>query len=71
MLISPFFVYLFSSQDLFNHYSIWEVMGLRTEGLLSALVVPLLLTMILFLGPLSVQLTNGIWKIYSGLHDVI
>ena len=41
-------------------------MGLRTEGLLSALVIPLLLTMILFLGPLSVQLTNGIWKIYSG-----
>jgi prenyl protein peptidase len=26
---------------------------------------PLLLTMLLFLGPISVQLTNGIWKIYS------
>lgn len=71
MLMSPFFVYLFSSPDLFNSYSIWEVMGLRTEGLLSALFIPLLLTMILFLGPLSVQLTNGIWKIYSGSCDAI
>lgn len=60
------FVYFFSHPDLFEHYTIWEVMGFRTKGLLSALVVPLLLTMILFLGPLSVQLTNGIWKIYSG-----
>lgn len=70
MLISPLFVYLCSSADLFKHFTIWEVMGLRTEGFLSALVIPLLLTMILFLGPLSVQLTNGIWKIYSGLFDV-
>lgn len=67
MLMSPFFVYFFSSRDLWKYYSIWEVMGLRTEGILSALVIPLLLTMILFLGPLSVQLTNGIWKIYSGI----
>lgn len=66
MLISPFFVYLFSSPKLFKNFSIWEIMGLRTAGLLTASVVPLLLTMILFLGPLSVQLTTGIWKIYSG-----
>ncbi|CRL02518.1 CLUMA_CG015347, isoform A, partial [Clunio marinus] len=65
MLISPFFVYLFSSPNMFNYYTIWEVMGLRTKGLMSAVFIPLLLTMILFLGPLSVQLTNGIWKIYS------
>ena len=42
-------------------------MGLRIEGLVAASTLPLLLTMILFLGPLSVQLTHGIWKIYSGL----
>lgn len=70
MLISPFFVYLFSSSDLFKHFTIWEVMGLRKEGLFSAFVIPLLLTMVLFLGPLSVQLTNGIWKVYSGSNDV-
>lgn len=66
MLVSPLFVYFFSAPELFQHYSIWEVMGLRTEGLLSACVIPLLLTMILFLGPLTVQLSTGIWKIYSG-----
>lgn len=66
MLLSPFFVYFFSSPDLFKHFTIWEVMGIRKDGLLSALFVPFLLTMVLFLGPLSVQLTNGIWKIYSG-----
>lgn len=66
MLISPFFVYFFSSPNLLKHYTIWEVMGLRTGGLLSAFVIPLLLTVVLFLGPLSVQLTNGIWKVYSG-----
>lgn len=70
MLISPLFVYFFSSSGLFKHFTIWEVMGLRVDGLLSATVIPLLLTMVLFLGPLSVQLTNGIWKVYSGWIDV-
>ncbi|CAO1389842.1 unnamed protein product [Diamesa hyperborea] len=65
MLISPFLVYFVSSKELFNYYTIWEVMGLRLEGLLAASTLPLILTMILFLGPLSVQLTHGIWKIYS------
>jgi prenyl protein peptidase len=40
-------------------------MGFRTEGLFMAVVVPLLLTIILFLGPLCVQMTNGVWRIYS------
>ena len=86
MLIAPLFVFFFSSKNLFDHYSIWEVMGLRAKGLfggesdrlnkivrgfnifnfIPAVTYPLLLTMLLFLGPLSVQLTNGIWKIYSG-----
>ncbi|CAG9804206.1 unnamed protein product [Chironomus riparius] len=65
MLLSPLFIYLFSSPDLLKNYTIWYVMGLRTDGFLSALIYPLLLTVVLFLGPLSVQLTNGIWKIYS------
>lgn len=41
------------------------MLGLRVDGLFSAIVFPLLLTVILFLGPLSVQMTSGIWKIYS------
>lgn len=66
MLISPLFIYLFSSPDLLKNYSLWSVIGLRTEGFVSALIYPLLLTVILFIGPLSQQLSNGIWKIYSG-----
>ncbi|KAG5680967.1 hypothetical protein PVAND_010442 [Polypedilum vanderplanki] len=65
MLISPLFIYLFSSSDLLKTYTIWYVMGLRIEGFFSALIYPLLLTIVLFLGPLSVQLTNSIWKVYS------
>lgn len=68
MLLSPFFVCFFSSQELFKHFNIWTVMGLRIQGFFSALFIPLILTMVLFLGPLSVQLTNGIWKIYSGMQ---
>lgn len=67
MLLSPLFIYVFSSPGLLKNYSIWYVMGLRSDGLISAFIYPLLLTVILFLGPLSVQLTNGIWKIYSGI----
>ena len=67
MLLSPLFIYLFSSPDLLKTYTIWYTMGLRCDGLISALIFPLLLTVVLFLGPLSVQLTNGIWKIYSGM----
>jgi hypothetical protein len=70
MLLSPLFIYLFSSPDLLKNYTIWYVMGLRTDGFISALVYPLLLTVVLFLGPLSVQLTNGIWKIYSGKMSI-
>ena len=70
MLLSPLFIYLFSSPDLLKNYTIWYVMGLRIDGFLSALIYPLLLTVVLFLGPLSVQLTNGIWKIYSGKESI-
>jgi prenyl protein peptidase len=69
MLISPLFIYLFSSTDLLKNYTIWYVMGLRLDGFLSALIYPLLLTVILFLGPLSVQLANSIWKVYSGKRE--
>ncbi len=66
MLISPLFVYMFSSKDLFIDFTLWQVIGFRSEGLLTAIFLPLILTMILFLGPLSVQLTSGIWNFYSG-----
>lgn len=68
-LISPLFVYYFSSENVFKHFTLWEVLGFRWSGFLPALIFPLLLTMILFLGPLSLQLSNSIWKIYSGSNN--
>jgi hypothetical protein len=34
MLVAPFFVFLFSSKNLFEQFTIWEVMGLRLDGIL-------------------------------------
>ncbi|XP_055905652.1 CAAX prenyl protease 2 [Eupeodes corollae] len=68
MLIAPIFVYTFSSKELLAHRSLFELLGLRWQGLLAAIVIPSLLTALLFLGPLSVQLYNGHLKLYSCLQ---
>ncbi|XP_058461899.1 CAAX prenyl protease 2 [Malaya genurostris] len=65
MLIAPLFVYFLTCEGVFRKYTMWEIMGFRLEGLLTAICLPLLLTSVLFLGPLSVTLTNGVWRIYS------
>ncbi|XP_067012806.2 CAAX prenyl protease 2 [Anabrus simplex] len=64
MFISPLFLYYFSSEDVLKKATVWELMGFRLPGLLPALVIPLLLTMILFLGPLCMKGYSGIWKLY-------
>lgn len=66
MLISPIFVYYLSSDKLLSIFPLWELLGLRIEGLSSATFIPLILTAVLYLGPISVQLSSGIWRIYSG-----
>ncbi|XP_034405439.1 CAAX prenyl protease 2-like [Cyclopterus lumpus] len=38
--------------DVNNDASVWELMGVRLEGLVPAAVLPLLLTMVFYLGPL-------------------
>lgn len=65
MIISPVFVAVLTSEGVFQRYSVWQIMGFRLEGLFTAIVLPLVLTATLFLGPLSVTLTNGLWRIYS------
>lgn len=52
----------------FAQATIWELMGLRWPGLIQAAFVSLSLTMILFLGPLSVQAVNGLWRLYTGQY---
>lgn len=65
MLFAPIFVMTLSCDAVFRKHTMWEIMGFRLEGLLTAIALPLLLTAILFLGPLSGTLTNGLWRVYS------
>lgn len=62
MLISPIFVYLFSADKILENVSLFDALGFRIKGLLTAFVLPLILTAILFLGPLSQQAFNGVFK---------
>lgn len=66
MLITPVFVYKFSSQEILDKVPFNDLMGLRWQGLLMAIVVPYLLTMLLFLGPLCVELQNDTMKVFMG-----
>ncbi|XP_043483295.1 CAAX prenyl protease 2 isoform X1 [Leptopilina heterotoma] len=64
-LISPASLYFGLSEKVFQSATIWELLGLRWPGFIQAIILPLCLTMILFLGPLSLQVINGIWKLYA------
>lgn len=66
MLISPVFVYKFSSNELLEKVWFNDLLGLRWQGLLMAIAVPYLLTMLLFLGPLCVELQNDTLKVFMG-----
>lgn len=57
---------MFLTNDLLGNRPLLEMMGLRTSGFYMAFVTPLLLTAILFLGPLSTQAVSGDWKLYAG-----
>ncbi|CAD6230006.1 GSCOCG00006685001-RA-CDS [Cotesia congregata] len=63
-LISPVFLYFGMSNKVLEKVTIWELLGLKWSGLLQAIFIPLILTMILFLGPLCLQGLNGQWKLY-------
>lgn len=56
MMISPIFVVILLNP---KSHTILEMMGIRWAGLVPAIVLPLLLTAVLFLGPLCVQVVNG------------
>ncbi|KAG8262907.1 CAAX prenyl protease [Homalodisca vitripennis] len=65
MFLSPLFLYYYSDCDAFEKNTLWELLGLRLPGLFLASTVPLLLTMVLFLGPLALQGRSGIWRLYA------
>ncbi|RLU15696.1 hypothetical protein DMN91_011451 [Ooceraea biroi] len=63
--LSPAPLYFGLNEKVFQKASMWELLGLRWSGFIQAAVIPLLLTMILFLGPLSLQGFNGLWRLYT------
>ncbi|XP_055679955.1 CAAX prenyl protease 2 [Lutzomyia longipalpis] len=64
MSISPLFLYVSSSQTLLSRVALWEAMGFRRDGLIVAFAIPLILTALLFLGPISMQIYSGVWRLY-------
>jgi len=64
-LVSPLFPYLYLSQrGEFDAAQLWAALGLRWRGLLPAVVLPYVLTALLFLGPLIQQYHVGHWNLY-------
>lgn len=59
MFISPMFLYVMGSEELFKKATIWELLGFRIDGIVNASIIPLMLTMVLFLGPLSMTQYSG------------
>lgn len=66
MVISPLFPWLISAREFNEQVPLLDAMGFRRSGFVAALIIPLLLTMLLFLGPISVQIATGHWRRYLG-----
>lgn len=63
MLISPFVVYYLLCTNENANVPLYEIMGFRIDGIGYAILVPLMLTVILFLGPLSSHALDGTMKL--------
>jgi len=63
-LVSPFFVYKFGAPSLLSQFSLSEILGLRWTGLVQACLLPLLLTITLFLGSTVMMLMDDKSRIY-------
>ncbi|VEN58815.1 unnamed protein product [Callosobruchus maculatus] len=69
LFIAPVFLYLGLAKQITDRISLLEVLGLRTQGLCQAIFMPLFLTMVLFLGPISMELYSGLSKLYTGKRE--
>ncbi|KAJ1528514.1 hypothetical protein ONE63_006921 [Megalurothrips usitatus] len=65
MCLSPPLVYLCMDDSILQKTSMFQLLGLRLDGLWQAFLYPLGLTMILFLGSLSMQGLTGLWSLYA------
>lgn len=69
-LVTQLFVYLVYDENFYGDgTTIYEVLGWRQEGLLQAAVLPLVLTQILFLGPIVVHFfIDGYYTLFMEPH---
>ncbi|XP_001600218.2 CAAX prenyl protease 2 [Nasonia vitripennis] len=63
-LLSPLVLYFGINEKFYQGATLWELLGLRWTGIIQAIIIPLCLTMVLFLGPLYMQGLNGLWRLY-------
>ncbi|CAH1792188.1 unnamed protein product [Owenia fusiformis] len=69
--IAPIFLWLCSSpahSDTDKGTSLPQWLGLKMEGLIPASIIPLFLTIILFLGPLGLHYMDGMFHVYKDLE---
>lgn len=64
MFVAPFITHLFLDKRPYGD-EYYKLYGIRWTGLIPACILPLVLTVVLFLGPLTLQYYSGIWKLYS------
>ncbi|XP_034238570.1 CAAX prenyl protease 2 [Thrips palmi] len=65
MFWSPLLVYICLDREVLLKTSLYHLLGFKLEGLVQALTIPLGLTMVLFLGSLSMQGLTGLWHLYT------
>ncbi|KAM3960471.1 ras converting CAAX endopeptidase Sras [Aphomia sociella] len=65
MLLAPFFTRYFLTEETKSRGDMYEHLGLRLAGLITASYAPLFLTIVLFMGPLCMQYLSGVWKLYA------
>ncbi|KAL4238758.1 CAAX prenyl protease [Mactra antiquata] len=64
ILVIPLMWFFSSSSTNVNAHSVFEWMGIRFNGIITALVIPLILTMVLFIGPLTLHYMDGVFRLY-------
>ncbi|XP_059053264.1 CAAX prenyl protease 2 [Achroia grisella] len=65
MLLAPFLTRYFLTKETLSKGDIYDHLGLRLPGLVTASFAPLLLTIVLFMGPLCMQYLSGMWTLYA------
>ncbi|XP_014218642.1 CAAX prenyl protease 2 [Copidosoma floridanum] len=64
-LLSPLSLYFGINEKFYHGATLCQLLGLRWPGIIQAIIIPLCLTMILFLGPLYMQGLSGLWRLYA------